>query len=284
MTDDDRGSFEETALPFMDDVRRFAGTLAPDPDEAADLVQETYLRAFRAWDSFTPGNCRGWLFTICRNTFYQSIRSRRNRERFERDGGDDDALPVVLSHIHAERSGIGDLFDRLDVTPRLPGAFREIPEPFREVVTLIDLQEFSYKEAADVLEVPIGTVRSRLFRGRRHLQDQLIDLAIDMGLASAEAKSGLADGSVQPEAVDFPPDCEVVVRALWDLIDSEVGPGERARLDEHLAQCTYCRAHEQFERRLVNELASLRNAPVPDDSLVADVRAALDRAATSTTS
>lgn len=177
-------SFEELALPLIPDVSRFAYSLTRDQDEADDLVQDTYLKAFRAWDSFTPGtNLRAWLFTICKNTFRRRFRREQARDDVEREGGDDDAYPIVMSHVNAERMGLGDLFDRLDVQPALERAMAELPELFRVIVALVDLEGLSYHEAAEVMEIPVGTVRSRLFRARRRLQESLIDQAVDMGIA-----------------------------------------------------------------------------------------------------
>lgn len=188
MTDaTDPRSFEAVALPLLPDVSRFALSLTRDPDEADDLVQDTFLKAQRAWHTFTPGtNVRSWLFTICKNTFRRRFRREKARPDVEQQAtGDDDALPTVLSHVDATRRGLGDLFDRLDVVPALERGLADLPEPFREIVALVDLEGFSYHEAAEVLEVPVGTVRSRLFRARRRLQEHLIEQASDMGIATA---------------------------------------------------------------------------------------------------
>jgi RNA polymerase sigma-70 factor (ECF subfamily) len=185
-TAEDARDFEEVALPLIPDVSRFAYSLTRDPDEADDLVQDTYLKAFRAWHTFSPGtNVRSWLFTICKNTFRRRFRRERVRPEVEQEAvGDDDAMPTVLSHVNAERLGLGDLFDRLDVQPALEQGLAELPELFREIVALVDLEGLSYHEAAEILDVPVGTVRSRLFRARRRLQEHLIDQAIDMGIAT----------------------------------------------------------------------------------------------------
>jgi RNA polymerase sigma-70 factor (ECF subfamily) len=181
----DLRSFEAVALPLLADVSRFALSLTRDQDEADDLVQDTFLKAFRAWSSFTPGtNARSWLFTICKNTFRRRFRREKARPDVELEAsGDDDALPAVLSHVEAERKGLGDLFDRIDVQPALERGLDDLPEAFREVVVLVDLEGLSYHEAAEVLEVPVGTVRSRLFRARRRLQEHLVAQATDMGIA-----------------------------------------------------------------------------------------------------
>jgi RNA polymerase sigma-70 factor (ECF subfamily) len=186
---EDLRGFEDVALPLIPDVSRFAFSLTRDPDEADDLVQDTYLRAYRAWHTFTPGtNARSWLFTICKNTFRRRFRREKARPDVEHEAvGDDDALPIVMSHVEADRLGLGDLFDRLDVQPALEQGLAELPELFREVVALVDLEGFSYHEAAQILDVPVGTVRSRLFRARRRLQEHLIDQAVDMGIAAGGA-------------------------------------------------------------------------------------------------
>ena len=102
--------FEDVALPLIPDVSRFAFSLTRDPDEADDLVQDTYLRAYRAWHTFTPGtNVRSWLFTICKNTFRRRFRREKARPDVEQEAvGDDDALPIVMSHVQADRLGLGD--------------------------------------------------------------------------------------------------------------------------------------------------------------------------------
>jgi RNA polymerase sigma-70 factor (ECF subfamily) len=184
----DPTSFEDVALPLIPDVSRFAFSLTRDADEADDLVQETYLRAFRAWHTFTPGtNVRSWLFTICKNTFRRRFMREKVRPEIEKEAvGDDDAMPIVMSHVKAEKLGLGDLFDRLDVGPALERGMDALPELFREIVALVDLEGFSYHEAAEILEIPVGTVRSRLFRARRRLQDFLIEQARDMGLATEQ--------------------------------------------------------------------------------------------------
>jgi len=179
-------TFEETALPHLESVTRFAMSLTRSEPDADDLVQETYLRAFRGWHTFAPGtDCRRWLFTICRNTFLRT-RSRLS-VRAEILDGDADALPAAQAHGHAMRAGLGDLFDRIDVRPAIEAAVAALPEPHHSVLVLVDLEGLSYEEAAAVLEVPVGTVRSRLYRARRHVQQSLLDHALDMGIGRAEA-------------------------------------------------------------------------------------------------
>jgi RNA polymerase sigma-70 factor, ECF subfamily len=176
--------FEREALPWLDDVYRFALSLTRDPTDADDVVQDTFLRAYRSWHTYQPGSdCRRWLFTICRNAF---IRSReRQRHQVDLADGDLEAVGAVMVHVNAAREGIDALLARLDLGPALERALGELPEPFRSAVLLVDVEDQSYDAAAQILGIPIGTVRSRLFRGRRLLQESLFAYARDAGLAGA---------------------------------------------------------------------------------------------------
>jgi RNA polymerase sigma-70 factor (ECF subfamily) len=177
-------SFAREALPWMDDVYRFALSLTREPADAEDVVQETYLRAFRSWHTFEPGSdARRWLFTICRNVFLRS----RERTRHEVSSEDGDAEAIAAARIHQQMldDGTDALLARVDLGPALARALRELEEPFRSAVVLVDVQDQSYETAAEILGVPIGTVRSRLFRGRRQLQEKLMNHARDAGFATA---------------------------------------------------------------------------------------------------
>ena len=182
-TPDER--FRDDALPHLDAVARYALSLTRDESDADDLTQETFLRAFRAWDQFVPGTeCRAWLFTICRNAFLRS--AKREQRVSVCDDAELEALGVAAVHAAAEQEGLDDVFARADMLAAVRKAVDELPDTFRDVVVLVDLEEQSYIEAAGVLDVPIGTVRSRLFRGRRLLQERLIEHARDAGLASPD--------------------------------------------------------------------------------------------------
>jgi len=180
--------FAREALPWIDDVYRFALSLTRDEADADDVVQETYLRAYRSWHTFIPGtDCRRWLFTICRNVF---LRSReRQRPTVDLEDGEQDALAAGTVYEAARERGYGDLYARLDIGPALRDAIDELAEPFRSAVILVDVEDMSYESAAEVMGVPIGTVRSRLFRGRRLLQERLASLAAEYGLTPAAAGS-----------------------------------------------------------------------------------------------
>ena len=182
MAPPDAADFESTTLPYFDAVARFARSLTRNRIDADDLVQETFLRAFRGWRTFrADSDPRRWLFAICRNAFLQA-RDRR-RPVVLSDDGDLDAMPAVLSHAQAMHEGTGDVFEMLDVRPAIERAVTNLPEPHHTVLVLVDLEDHSYEEAATVLDVPIGTVRSRLFRARRIVQESLLAYAEDAGVA-----------------------------------------------------------------------------------------------------
>ncbi|MES2178069.1 MAG: sigma-70 family RNA polymerase sigma factor [Gemmatimonadota bacterium] len=178
--------FASDALPWLDDVYRFALSLTRDEADADDIVQETYLRAYRSWHTFIPGtDCRRWLFTICRNVF---LRSReRQRPTVDLEDGEQDAIAAGSVYAAARERGYDDLYAQLDLAPALRDALDELVEPFRSAVILVDVEDLSYETAAEVMGVPIGTVRSRLFRGRRLLQEKLLTVAQDLGFAAVTA-------------------------------------------------------------------------------------------------
>lgn len=179
-------AFERDALPWIDDVYRFALSLTRDESDADDVVQETYLRAYRSWHTFIPGtDCRRWLFTICRNVF---LRSReRQRPTVDLEDGEQDAVAAGSIYSAARERGYDDIYARVDLAPALREALDGLAEPFRSAVILVDVEDMTYESAAEVMGVPIGTVRSRLFRGRRLLQEKLLTVAQDLGFVPVSA-------------------------------------------------------------------------------------------------
>jgi len=179
-TPEERGaSFEREALPHLDVLYRVARRLTGDLSRAEDLVQDTMLKAFRAWDSFEAGtNARGWLLTILRNTFINEYRrSRRAPVTVDLDL----AEAHRIYHTVAESDPEGEFFRQI-VDERVVAAIDGLPDEFREVVVLSDVEDLPYAEIAKVLGLPIGTVKSRLFRARRHLQAELYDHAVEAGI------------------------------------------------------------------------------------------------------
>ena len=192
-----RADFHEEALPHMDAVYRFALRLSGSPDQAEDLVQETFLRAFRSWDKYTPGTqCKSWLFTICRNVFLrQRERGQRHdelvSENVDRSSGPFEAVnPVWVRAVKADPEG--EFFDAI-VDEVVLEKVQALPEDYRMAVVLSDLEGLSYQEIADMMDVPVGTVKSRLFRGRRLLQSVLYDYAVSEGYISDSPTSGEDD-------------------------------------------------------------------------------------------
>lgn len=181
--------FHEEALPHRDAVQAFARRLTGDPTEADDLTQETFLKAWRSWLQFTPGtSCRSWLFTICRNHFLRT-RERRVRHRDlilrETMGGParfsgSRVLPQPIRGPEAE-------FHQGFIEAPVRRALADLPKGYRDAVVLSDLRGMSYQEVADTLDVPVGTIRSRLSRGRRQLRARLEHLAREYGYHLATA-------------------------------------------------------------------------------------------------
>ena len=178
-------AFERDVLACLPDVARYARSLTHDGADADDLVQETFLQAYRGWHTFLAGaDARRWLFTICRHAHVKRWQrlSRRNEQA---EGGDAEleTLAAVRGHAAARSAGEDDLFDRVDVGPAIAAAIATLPSSFRAAVELVDVQGQSYEDAAGVEGVPVGTIRSRLFRARRLLQEQLLTHARDAGFA-----------------------------------------------------------------------------------------------------
>ncbi|HUF68187.1 MAG TPA: sigma-70 family RNA polymerase sigma factor [Longimicrobiales bacterium] len=182
----EKEGFSEEALPWMDAVHRFAMRLThSDQERAADLVQDTFLKAYRSWHQFERGtSCRSWLFTICKNTHLKILdEARTRREITDADlDADVDAMGVLEVHEHAKSLQLdGQLFDST-LDRHVVEAIDALPDDYRDVLVLSDLGDLNYAEISQVLDIPIGTVKSRLFRARRRLQEQLIDYAADVGL------------------------------------------------------------------------------------------------------
>jgi len=152
--------------------------------DAEDLVQETYLRAYRGYDNFTEGtNLRAWLFRILTNTYINRYRAKQRRpQETELADAEDLYLYKRISGLDvASRSAEDTLFE-LFTDDEVKAALEDLPEAFRLPVLLADVEGFSYKEIAEMLEVPVGTVMSRLHRGRKAMQKALIDFATERGL------------------------------------------------------------------------------------------------------
>ncbi|MBI1849420.1 MAG: sigma-70 family RNA polymerase sigma factor [Planctomycetes bacterium] len=171
MTDDLRARFEAEALPHFRAVFNVARRLTRRDEDAHDLTQEAFFRAYRKFDTFAPGtNCKAWLFTITYSLFVN---------RYHRDRRDPHVVPLDQ---HDEVPGRGSTDARHVPTPAraavaadVETALAELPEEYRAAILLVDVEELSYEEAAAALGCPVGTIRSRLFRARKHLAASLRD-------------------------------------------------------------------------------------------------------------
>jgi len=173
----DRARFEEEVLELADQVYRVARRLVSTREEAEDLVQETYARAFRSWRSYTPGtNLRAWIFRILTNL---NIDRGRREQRTPATQPIEEGDYFLYNRLEAD-SGAEDearIIERLS-QDGIVDALSAVPHDFRDVIVLVDIGDFTYQDAAQILDIPIGTVMSRLHRGRRILKQELAEAAI----------------------------------------------------------------------------------------------------------
>lgn len=197
MAHDRKDEFEQVALPFIDSLYNLALNLTRNPKDAEDLVQETFLRAYRFFDSYRSGtHIRAWLFRILRNSFINRYRSSKNRpeevdfakleESYERMVDDD----FLRNHqpMSPEQAVMHGVMDE-----EVRSALDAIPDEYRVVVVMALVEEMSYKEIAASLSIPLGTVMSRLHRGRKLLQTSLVGYARRRGILKPTADVSLND-------------------------------------------------------------------------------------------
>jgi RNA polymerase sigma-70 factor (ECF subfamily) len=184
----DQARFSELAMEYMPSLYTAALRMTRNPADAEDLVQETYLKAYRAFNSFTEGtNLKAWLYRILTNTYINAYRAKQRRpEESDIDDLENFYLYRRLGGLEgatAGRSAEDEVLDHFTET-EVKEAIEALPEQFRMAVLLGDVEGFSYKEIAAILDVPIGTVMSRLHRGRRALQKRLYEFGRQRGLVS----------------------------------------------------------------------------------------------------
>lgn len=188
-SDGSQQTFEERALACLPDIERFARSLTRNPTAAEDLVQDTYLLAFRGRGTYaSDSDMRRWLFSICHHAWLRTVQ-REQRVVLTDDGDEADleTLAAVMGHVTAQRSGLDRFVSSIDLGPAIAAALAHLSPPMHAVVLLVDVQGLGYDEAATVLDVPVGTVRSRLFRARRQLQERLFEFARDAGFTGSAA-------------------------------------------------------------------------------------------------
>ncbi len=184
-----RKEFEAEALPHMDALYRTALRLAKNQSDAEDLVQEAFAKAYRFWDKFESGsNCRAWLFKIMTNIFINEYRSKsRSPLQANIDDIDDNYLYGQLAPGEMTENPEQTLFSKL-FNDDVKKAIESLPDDFRMVAVLSFLEGFSYQEIAEIADLQLGTVKSRLHRGRKLLQKQLFDYAVKNGYIKEKAK------------------------------------------------------------------------------------------------
>ncbi len=186
-----REAFRKEAAPHVDALYGTAMRLTKNEGDAEDLIQETLLKAYRYFHKYELGtNCKAWLFKIMHNTFINRYRKAQKRKEFLVD---DDFRPLQERAVAPDTNELHQFFGDQDnmfhkiFGDEVKAALEDIPVDFRMVVLLADLQDFAYKDIAEIMDCPIGTVMSRLYRGRRMLQANLVEYAVERGYIDPDA-------------------------------------------------------------------------------------------------
>lgn len=185
-------AFEREAMPHLGALYGTAMRLTRQSNDAEDLVQETVLKAYKAFDQFELGtNCKAWMFRILTNTFINKYR-RKVKEREILEGSERVAAQHFLVHPPSKKAALDpeNAYSDQFMSDEVLVALEQVPTDFREVVVLSDIHGFPYKDIAEMLAVPVGTVMSRLFRGRRILQEQLFGFAVEQGILRPSLDGG----------------------------------------------------------------------------------------------
>jgi RNA polymerase sigma-70 factor (ECF subfamily) len=206
--------FEAATLPYLDALYNMAYRLTRNPEDAEDLIQETYFKAYKYYDKFAEGtNLKAWLFRIMKNSFINGYRKRQNQPPESAFSDIEESFENLVAEDHGNIKNPEDEILESVLDEDVQEAIDQLRDDYRLVLLLVDLEGFSYKEAAEILEVPVGTVMSRLYRGRRILEQSLLNYARNHGymrgepakMRSARAPaagvpaSGGGEGAAEPE-------------------------------------------------------------------------------------
>ena len=257
----DQKDFAEQAMPYMSALYAAALRMTRNPSDAEDLVQETYLRAYRGFGGFHEGtNLKAWLYKILTNTFINQYRAKKRRpDQVDLDDVEDFYIFRRLGGLEAADANRTPEAEVLDGIPdsEVKEALESIPEQFRMAVILADVEGFSYKEIADILEVPIGTVMSRIHRGRRALQTEVVGVR---GAQQSPAARRVGDRGVR-EVVD----CHQAHLRVYEYLDGELTVWKRRAIARHLDDCPPCADGFEFEVELRRVVVSKCGERVPDE-------------------
>ena len=192
--------FEAAAIPYLDGLYNMAFRLTRNAEDAEDLVQETYFKAYKHYDKFEAGtNLKAWLFRIMKNTFINGYRKRQSQPPQSAFSGIEDSFESLVEASDGQVKNPEQEFLAKVLDEDVQLAIDALREDYRMVILLIDLEGFSYKEAASILEVPVGTVMSRLYRGRRMLERVLLEYARDHGYLRRGEPNKMRSREAKPE-------------------------------------------------------------------------------------
>lgn len=185
MTEEEKQEvFEEEALPHLNALYNYARSISYSDQDAEDLVQETFMRAYRYFHQYTPGtNCKAWLFTILRNLYNTKYKKYKNTPDQVHYEAEEQIYEQIVSEdlTTVIKNPEEEFFENI-LPDEIVNAIEDLPEKYRSCIVLSDVEDFSYKEIAEILDIPIGTVMSRLHRGRNILKKKLVDFAREKGV------------------------------------------------------------------------------------------------------